>query len=346
MWFGLVVFSLCCSCTSNHRVPAPKWSIAIHAGAGVIAKGKDQSEVLAYRDSLSEALAQGRKMLSEGATAMETVEEVVVLLEDNPLFNAGRGAVYNEVGKHELDASIMDGSNLSCGAVAGVMTVKNPIRLAKRVMTATRHVLLAGRGAEKFADTQSDIERVAPSYFDTEGRLRSLQRALKARRKSAANMKVFRRQELRSTVGCVVRDQAGNLAAATSTGGMTAKRWGRVGDSPLVGAGTYANNDTCAVSCTGTGEEYIRHGVAYDVAARMRYRGDSLEEAARAVVFEVLAKDDGGLIAVDSQGNMTLVFNTLGMFRGAADSSGHFEVAIWEHPLVPSHGISGADSKP
>ncbi len=346
MWFSLVVLSFCCSCTSTNRSPAPKWSIAIHAGAGVIAKGKDKSEVLAYQDSLSAALAQGRKMLSEGATAMETVEEVVVLLEDNPLFNAGRGAVYNEVGKHELDASIMDGSNLSCGAVAGVMTVKNPIRLAKRVMTATRHVLLAGRGAEKFADTQRDIERVAPSYFDTEGRFRSLQRALKARRKSAANMKSFRRQELRSTVGCVVRDQAGNLAAATSTGGMTAKRWGRVGDSPLVGAGTYANNDTCAVSCTGTGEEYIRHGVAHDIAARMRYRGDSLEEAARAVVFEVLAKDDGGLIAVDNQGNMTLVFNTLGMFRGAADSSGRFEVAIWEHSLVPGHGTSGPDAKP
>jgi L-asparaginase / beta-aspartyl-peptidase len=303
----------------------PRFAIAIHGGAGVIDRNGPEADRLAYTASLENALREGRDRLSRGDSALDTVEAIVRMLEDDPLFNAGKGAVFTEDGRHELDASIMDGSTLSCGAVAGVRTVKNPISLARLVMEKTPHVLLMGDGAEQFAASVG-VELVDPTYFDTERRRRGLEEFLKKRKQKedAAPPKS------RSTVGCVALDSRGNLAAATSTGGMTGKRFGRVGDSPIIGAGTYANNETCAVSCTGTGEEYIRHVAAYDVSALMQYSHLSVDRAARTVIFERLKPDDGGLIAVSHTGEIAMPFNTNGMFRAAADSSGRFEVLIWE----------------
>ncbi len=307
----------------------PTWSIAIHGGAGTISKDTPAAEVDAYYASLEAALAHGRDRLAKGDDALDVAESVVRILEDDPKFNAGRGAVFTERGTHELDASIMDGRDRSCGAVAAVRTVRHPISLARLVMTKTPHVLLASDGAEAFADT-TDLERVENSWFDTESRRKALERALQQRSNPDDNAP-------KGTVGCVVLDSKGNLAAATSTGGMTAKRFGRVGDSPIVGAGTWADNATCAVSCTGTGEEYIRHAIAHDVHARMAYSGWSLERAASHVIKDVLKPDDGGLIAVGADGSIAMPFNTAGMFRGAADSRGRFEVGIWEE-MKPRRG--------
>jgi beta-aspartyl-peptidase (threonine type) len=233
--------------------------------------------------------------------------------------------VFTEDGRHELDASIMDGRTLSCGAVAGVRTVKNPIALARLVMEKTPHVLLMGDGAEQFAASVG-VERVDPTYFDTDRRRKALEEFLKKRKQKEDNAP----PKSRSTVGCVALDLQGNLAAATSTGGMTGKRFGRVGDSPIIGAGTYANNATCAVSCTGTGEEYIRLVAAYDVSALMQYGHLNVDQAAHTVIFERLKPDDGGLIAVSHTGEIAMPFNTNGMFRAAADSNGRFEILIWD----------------
>jgi L-asparaginase / beta-aspartyl-peptidase len=304
--------------------PLGGWALAIHGGAGTLDRNASADRLQAYEASLSAALAHGRQLLTDGMPAIEVVEAVVRRLEDDPLFNAGVGAVFNERGEHELDASIMDGATLRCGAVAGVRTVKNPITLARLVMTSSPHVLLAGAGAEQFADVVG-VERVDNTHFDTEHRRRALDEALRARGASAS------RRDPRSgygTVGCVARDVHGNLAAATSTGGMTAKRWGRVGDAPVIGAGNYADG-YAAVSCTGTGEEFIRHAVARSVTARLQFAGQSLEAAANAVVHEVLQPDDGGLIAVDRGGRVVMPFNSTGMYRGMADSTGRFRVAIF-----------------
>jgi L-asparaginase / beta-aspartyl-peptidase len=281
----------------------------------------------AYEQAMTRALVLGKDMLAAGATALDVCEAVVRSLEDNPMFNAGLGAVFNEQGEHELDASIMDGSTMRCGAVAGVRTVKNPVSLARKVMTDTRHVLLAGDGAEKFADV-AGVERVANTYFDTESRRKALQQLLRARERTGSLVPTDRRFDY-GTVGCVVRDRDGRLAAATSTGGMTAKKWGRVGDTPILGAGNYADQ-YAAISCTGTGEEFIRHAIARSVTARMAYGGQTLAEATSAVIHEVLQKDDGGLIAVDRDGNIATPFNSTGMYRGVADSGGRFRVAIFE----------------
>jgi L-asparaginase / beta-aspartyl-peptidase len=284
------------------------------------------AQLQAYEDAMTRALIVGRDMLASGAAALDVCEAVVRTLEDDPLFNAGKGAVFNEVGEHELDASIMDGATMQCGAVAGVRTVKNPISLARKVMTDTRHVLLAGDGAEKFADV-AKVERVDNKYFDTESRRKALDSLLRERQQTGSLVPSDRRFDY-GTVGCVVRDRDGRLAAATSTGGMTAKKWGRVGDTPILGAGNYADS-YAAISCTGTGEEFIRHAVARSVTARMTYGGQSLADATSAVIDEVLQKDDGGLIAVDRDGNIATPFNTTGMYRGMANSSGRFEVAIF-----------------
>jgi beta-aspartyl-peptidase (threonine type) len=241
------------------------------------------------------------------------------MLEDDPLFNAGRGAVFTDSGVHELDASIMDGRTLACGAVTGVRTVRHPVSLARLVMENTRHILLMGAGAEAFAD-ELGVERVENSWFDTDHRRRALQRVLEQRRV----------EEEQGTVGCVVLDGRGDLAAATSTGGLTGKRWGRIGDTPIIGAGNYADNRSCAVSGTGTGEEFMRNVTAYAVASLYRDAGVPLHEAARRVVFERMRPGDGGVIAVSREGEIAMVYSTVGMFRGAADSSGRFEVAIWE----------------
>jgi L-asparaginase / beta-aspartyl-peptidase len=313
------------SCTAaKYNAPmSQRFAIAIHGGAGVISKDTPAAERDSYLQSLQRALTDGRDRLARGESALAVTEAVVRILEDDPNFNAGKGAVFTEDGRHELDASIMDGRTLACGAVAAVRTVKNPITLARLVMEKTSHVLLASDGAEQFA-TSVGVERVDPSYFDTEKRRKALERFIENRKKQPDQDKS------RGTVGCVALDIHGNLAAATSTGGMTGKRFGRVGDSPIIGAGTYADNKTCAVSCTGTGEEFMRHVVAFQVSALMRYANMSVDKAARTVIFERLKADDGGLIAVSRNGDISMPYSSAGMFRGAADSSGRFEVAIWE----------------
>jgi L-asparaginase / beta-aspartyl-peptidase len=242
-------------------------------------------------------------------------------MEDDPLFTAGRGAVFTAIGTHELDAAIMDGRDLSAGAVAAVSTVRHPITLARLVMTETPHVLLVGEGAERFAD-QMEVERVENAWFDT------------ADRRAAWERLRAPEGEDRDTVGAVARDVHGHLAAATSTGGTTNKRWGRVGDVPILGAGTFADDRTAALSATGKGEEFIRHGVARAISARMEIAGEPLAEAARVVIHEVLQPEDGGVIGVDRDGTIVFQFNSTGMYRGAADSAGRFEVGIWEE-LAP-----------
>ncbi|MFO0811522.1 MAG: isoaspartyl peptidase/L-asparaginase [Gemmataceae bacterium] len=296
----------------------PRWVLVIHGGAGA-EEALTLDRQKAYEGGLSQALAIGKDSLKNGGTALDTCEKVIRTMEDEPLFNAGKGAVYTADGKHELDASIMDGKTLACGAVAGVSTIKNPITLARLVMTKTRHVLLTAAGAEKFAD-EMKVERVPNSYFDTPEKYAEFQRWQK---KQAEPVKGG------STVGCVCLDTHGNLAAATSTGGLTGKKFGRVGDSPIIGAGTFADNRSCAVSCTGTGEEFIRHGVARSIAHLMEYKGMSAKAAADEVMFKVLKPGIGGCIVVSHTGEVATSFNTNAMFRGVADSTGRSLVAIF-----------------
>jgi len=299
------------------RDGAPKWAIAIHGGAGTIPKTLPEERKQQYLSSLTAALKLGQGVLQQGGTSLDAVEKVVRFLEDDPLFNAGKGAVYTHEGTHELDAAIMDGRDLSCGSVAVLKTVKNPISLARLVMEKSPHVFMTGEGAEAFA-TEMKVERVPNSYFDTPFRYEQLQEALK------------KDQRDRDTVGAVALDVHGNLAAATSSGGLTNKRFGRLGDVPVIGAGTYANNRTCAISGTGIGEQFIRHTVAHDISALMEYGGLTLQQAADQVVHQKLKPGDGGVIGVAHDGSLALVFNSEGMYRGAADSGGRFEVKIWE----------------
>ncbi len=294
---------------------APRWALALHGGAGTIPKDMDPALVAAYRGSLEHGLGLGKEILAKGGTSLDAVEAVVRFFEDDSLFNAGRGAVYTHDGTHELDAAIMDGGTLRCGAVAGVRIVRNPIRLARLVMDKSPHVFLIGDGAEAFAQS-AGVEIVDPHWFDTRRRWEQWQKALK--------------DDKFGTVGCVALDVHGHLAAATSTGGLTNKRWGRVGDVPVIGAGTYASDRSCAVSCTGQGEQFIRHTVARDVAALVEYEGMTVGRAAALVIQTKLQPGDGGLIALAPGGEIALVFNSKGMYRGAADSGGRFQVAIWE----------------
>jgi L-asparaginase / beta-aspartyl-peptidase len=296
---------------------APKWSLAIHGGAGTIPKTLPEERKQQYLRSLAEALKVGQGVLENGGTSLDAVEKVVRFLEDDPLFNAGKGAVYTHEGTHELDAAIMDGRDLSCGSVAMLKTVKNPISLARLVKEKSRHVFMAGEGAEKFAD-EMKVERVANTWFDTPFRYEQWQDALK------------KEQVDKDTVGAVALDVHGNLAAATSSGGLTNKRFGRLGDVPIIGAGTYANNQTCAISATGIGEQFIRHTVAHDISALVEYGGLTLQQAADRVVHQKLKAGDGGVIGVGKDGSIALVFNSEGMYRGAVDSTGRFEVKIWE----------------
>ena len=307
-----------------------EYAIAIHGGAGSSAKNFDAEAVKRRKASMETALSKGTEILKAGGSSLDAVEAVILILENDPQFNAGKGAVFNAVGSHELDASIMDGRNKACGAVAGVSHIKNPISLARLVMTETRHVLLAGPGAEEFGK-QQNVELVEPSYFDTDRAKKSWQRY--KRRMEQKELKKTGSIEMEpawkiGTVGCVALDKKGNLAAGTSTGGLTFKKFGRVGDSPIVGAGTYADNETCAVSSTGTGEQYIRNAIAYDISAQLKYKKVSLQSAIDDNLNNRLNKGDGGLIAVDRLGNIAMGFNTGGMARAAADSSGRFEV-IW-----------------
>jgi len=295
-----------------------KYTIVIHGGAGTISKNLPDSVKQAYIKSLKEALNIGKNILAKGGTSLDACEQVIRYFENNPKFNAGKGAVYTSAGTHEMDASIMNGKDLSCGAVAGVEHVPHPISLARLVMEKTPHVLLAYHGAEEFAKKMG-IKLVPQSYFDTPERLKQLKEFQKELKEGK-----------HGTVGCVALDEYGNLAAATSTGGMTNKMPGRIGDSPLIGDGTYANNKTCAVSCTGWGEKFIKHTVAFNVSALMEYKGMSLKDAVDQIIYKVLQPGDGGLIAVDKDGNYTMPFSTEGMFRGVATSTGTFKVAIWK----------------
>ena len=292
-------------------------AIAIHGGAGTLSAAQltpDADRI--YRASLERALRAGFEVLDQQGTSLDAVTIAVQALEDDPLFNAGRGAVLAADGQHELDASIMDGRDLRAGAVAGVRHVRSPIELARRVMERSPHVMLAGPGAEAFALEQG-LEPVPNSYFTTERRRRELDQWLQGQAKAT-------QERLMGTVGAVALDAHGNVAAATSTGGMTGKRYGRIGDSPLIGAGTYAANDCCAVSATGHGEYFIRAAVAHEVASLMRYRGLDVVEAADEVVMLQLKRlgGDGGVIAVGRDGRIAMPFNSEGMLRGAMDSSG------------------------
>ena len=318
--------------TSTKTQKRKTFAIAIHGGAGS-SPGRSEKANKSRMAAMKKALEIGTSILEKGGTSLDAVEKVVNFLEDDPQFNAGKGAVFNAQGKFELDASIMSGKDKSCGAVAGVKTIKNPISLARLVMTETRHVLLATDGAEQFAKNFSNIKKVENSYFQTERSKRAWNRMQERRKQSKrreiqlSNLPEFT-GSYRGTVGCVALDSAGNLAAATSTGGMSNKKYGRVGDSPIVGAGTYADNLSCAVSCTGTGEEFIRNTVAFDVAARMKYKNVSVQQAVDSILNDVLKKGDGGIIAVDRNGTIHMNFSTRGMARAAADSDGRFEV-IW-----------------
>jgi beta-aspartyl-peptidase (threonine type) len=301
----------------------PEWAIAIHGGAGTISRSLPEEVKREYRDALAAALRKGVEMLRGGASALDTAEAVVVLMEEDPHWNAGKGAVYTHEGTHELDASIMDGRDRSAGAVGAVRTVRSPIRLARLVMERSPHVFLVGDGAEAFADTLG-LERVENSWFDTERRRRELDEELERERRGESEW------QQHGTVGATVLDRAGNLAAATSTGGRTNKRFGRIGDTPVVGAGTWADDATCAVSGTGKGEQFLRHTVAVRISDLMAYRGWDLQRAADEVVSRVLQPGDGGVVAVGHDGSIAMVYNSEGMFRGAADAGGRFEVAIWE----------------
>lgn len=307
-----------------------KFGIVLHGGAGGEPDKWTEEYKQQRRDGLKAALEVGVQLLKARKPALDVVEQVVRVLEDNPIFNAGRGCVLNERGEHELDASIMDGSNRACGAVASVKTIKNPISLARKVMTDTPHVLLIGSGADEFGQGLG-LERADADYFRTPQQLE----AWKKWKNKDRDANLHRPKSLTGdeelylgTVGCAVLDVHGNLAAGTSTGGLMGKRWGRVGDSPVIGAGTFADNQTCAVSGTGVGEDFIRNNVAADIAARMRYGSKSLADSAKAVIQTVLPEDCGGIIAIDRNGSITMEFNTPGMSRAAADSSGRFEVLL------------------
>lgn len=292
----------------------PEYALVIHGGAGVIEKDKMSPEQQQqYADKLNEALNAGEKVLKDGGAALDAVQASIMVMEDSPLFNAGKGAVFNELGKNEMDASIMDGRTLKAGAVAAVHTIKNPILAARKVMTDSKHVMLIDGGAEKFA-AEHGLQMEDSSYFFVQSRYDA-----------------YLRSREHGTVGAVALDMEGNLAAGTSTGGMTNKMWGRVGDSPIIGAGTYADNKTCGVSCTGHGEYFIRNVVAYDISARMAYKGQTLQQACDEVIMHKL-KDmgaEGGLIALDKDGNISMTFNSPGMFRGYAKAGGERNVAMF-----------------
>ncbi|MFT5484814.1 MAG: beta-aspartyl-peptidase (threonine type) [Halieaceae bacterium] len=302
--------------------------LVIHGGAGTILKQNMTTErETLLRSVLSSALLAGRKVLLNGGQATDAVVAAIAIMEDSPEFNAGKGAVFTHEGVNEMDASLMDGSDLDAGAVAGVSTVKNPIVLAREVMKHSPHVMLSGSGAEVFA-SERDVEQMEPEYFRTERRWKQLQRAIEADR-----------QELDhdgdnkfGTVGAVALDVEGNLAAGTSTGGMTNKRWNRIGDSPIIGAGTYADNASCAISATGHGEYFIRATVARTICALVEYSGLSIHEAAQQVIHQKLSKmgGEGGVIGLDREGNATLTFNTAGMYRGYISMDGEPQIAFYE----------------
>lgn len=316
-----------------------KFSIIIHGGAGtILKKNMTPEKEEAYKAKLHEAVKLGYNILKNGGTSLDAVEQTIIVLENSPLFNAGKGAVFTNAETNELDASIMDGKTLNAGASAGTTIVKNPITLARRIMEQSEHVMLSGQGAETFAK-ENNITTVNPLYFYTDNRFQSLQRAKdkeKIELDHNDNTSRFYDTSIKDskfgTVGCVALDIHGNLAGGTSTGGMTNKRYGRIGDSPIIGAGTYANNNTCAVSSTGWGEYFIRAMVAHDISALMDYKELSLKEASELVIKGKLKNlgGTGGIIAVDKNGNMVMEFNTAGMYRASMNDKGELYIGIYE----------------
>ncbi len=311
----------------------PRWTIAIHGGAGGELERWSQAQRQVRIEGLRKALKTGAGMLEDSAKAIDVVEAVVRVLEDDPNFNAGRGAVLNEIGEYSLDASLMDGSDLSCGAVANVRKSRNPISLARAVRDKTPHVFLVGEEADSFG-VQLGLPTESGEYFKTTEQIeawKEWQKRQEAKKESTSRFDHDRGEDrlfYLGTVGCVVMDVHGNLASATSTGGLLGKKYGRIGDTPIIGAGTYANNRTCAVSCTGVGELFIRNHIASAVSARMEYLSEKLGDAGRYAIDKTLPADSGGLIAVDSQGNIETIYNTPIMARGQANSEGLFRVGL------------------
>lgn len=344
---ALVICGICTGPMFAETTATPpstgRWVIVLHGGAGSTARDLKPEEREPMEQSLRSAISVGKNILAKGGTSLDAVEAVVVALENDPRFNAGKGAVFTRAGTHELDASIMDGATLRCGAVGGVKAQKNPIKVARLVMERTPHILLAAEKADAFGK-ENGCEQVSQDYYFTDRRFLQLQEFLKNEKLkpldkpaypvklSAATIAEPIEEETRGTVGCVALDSHGNLAAATSTGGKTGKMPGRIGDTPIIGAGNYANNKSCAVSGTGKGEEFIRNSIAARVALLMEERKVPVAEAVRICVQEVLKPEDGGIIAVDHEGNVSMQSNTSAMPRAVADSSGRLETAIWFEP--------------
>jgi len=332
LFIALIVFYGCEEAPKQE----PTFGIVIHGGAGTILKKNMTPEREAeYRAVLAEAIQVGHQILKAGGSSQEAVEKTIHVMEDSPLFNSGKGAVLNAEGTIELDASFMNGADLNAGAISGVRTVKHPISAAIKVMENSPHVMLSGKGADQFASEQG-LEIVSPEYFLTERRINSLKRvqeAAKAKETSwTPEERNFLKNQRYGTVGCVALDLSGNLAAGTSTGGMTNKKWNRIGDAPIIGAGTYANNATCAISATGWGEFFIRSVVAYDISALMEYKGMTIQEAAYEVIHNKMAKlgGDGGVVGIDRNGNPMMEMNTPGMYRAHMDAEGNLEVKIYQ----------------
>ncbi len=324
--------------TSKNSDEKNNFGIVIHGGAGTILKeSMSDSLEAAYTQVLEKAIKTGYEILQNGGTSLEAIAKTINIMEDSPLFNAGKGAVFTNEGTNELDASVMDGSNLDAGAVSGVTKIKNPIDLAIKVMTNSPHVMLSGAGAEQFA-TENGFEMMDPAYFYTESRFQALQRIKNSEKtemdhdgKTAFNDTSIKDSKF-GTVGAAALDKHGNLAAGTSTGGMTNKKWNRIGDAPIIGAGTYANNATCAVSSTGWGEYFIRAVVAHDISALMEYKGLTLAEAAKEVIQKKVPAlgGDGGIVAIDKDGNMVAEFNTAGMYRASMNAQGEMIIGIYK----------------
>ena len=314
--FSIISFILLISQDTFSQDENGKYTIVIHGGAGYFPKDSPEQLKQQYINSLTEALNMGKDVLVSGGTSIDAVEKVINYLENNVLFNSGKGAVFTSEGKHELDASIMQGKDLSCGAVAGVTIIKNPISLARLVMEKTEYVLFAGKGADDLG-IQFGVDIVPNSYF---------QDSTKYQKWLKSNLP----KQQGETVGCVALDQYGNITAGTSTGGRQNKIPGRVGDTPLVNAGTYANNKTCGVSATGIGELFIRNTVAFNISALMEYRGYTLKQACDEMIYDRLPEESGGIIAIDKDGNYEMPFNTSSMMRAVANSNGEFKVEIWK----------------
>ena len=325
----MMLFVVGCSSTDNLE---NNFGIVIHGGAGTILKENMTLELEEkYKNALKEAVVIGYEILNDGGTSQKAVEKTINYLEDSPLFNAGKGAVLNFDGEVELDASFMEGKNLNAGAISGSKKIKNPISTAIKVMNSSSHVMLSGKGADDFA-VEHNMETVEQNYFKTERRINSLEKIKNIENNKVSNLSNsdYRVQKL-GTVGCVALDKFGNLSAGTSTGGMTNKKWNRIGDAPIIGAGTYANNKSCAVSSTGWGEYFIRGVVAYDIAALMEYKNLSIRKAAKTVIEKISKMGgDGGVIAIDNQGNIAMEMNTSGMYRAHINSKGEIDVKIYK----------------